>query len=157
MKITKNQVLNFSFLSGGFLLYSYHFFLKDKSKNAIEKYWGGITGNTRKVYIISMFLCVISMFSLIRKIYVSKKVNYENELYGVILLIISSMFYLPLTIQYLKKPSMIKLINILSILFCVALGSVVLYRLYPGVDTGYLAFHLIVLDLFYWSYNFFNF
>ena len=92
-----------------------------------------------------------------KKIYVSKKLNYENELYGLILLIISSMFYLPLTIQYVKKPSMIKLINILSVLFCVALGSVVLYRLYPGVDTGYLAFHLIVLDLFYWSYNFFNF
>ena len=157
MKITKNQVLQFSFLSGGLLLYSYHYFLKDKSSSVIEKYWGGITGNTRKVYILSMFLCVISMLSLVRKIYLQNKANYQDEFYGMLLLIVSSMFYLPLTIQYVKNPSMMTFINIVSTLFYVALGSVVLYRLYPGVDTGYLVFHFVVLDLFYWSYNFFNF
>ena len=157
MKITKNQVLNFSVLSGGLLLYSYYFFLKDKSKQVIEKYWGGITGNTRQVYKFSMLLCVLSMFSILRKIYLSSKKNYENELYGLLLLIVTSMFYLPLTIQYVKKPSTITFINIVSTLFYVALGAVILYRLYPGIDSAYLAFHLVVLDLFYWSYNFFNF
>lgn len=157
MKITKNQVLQFSVLSGGLLLYSYHYYLKDKSATTIEKYWGGITGNTRKVYILSMFLCVISMLSLVRKIYLQNKANYQDEFYGLLLLIVSSMFYLPLTIQYVKNPSMMTFINIVSTLFYVALGAVVLYRLYPGLDTGYLVFHLVVLDLFYWSYNFFNF
>ena len=157
MKITKNQVLQFSFLSGGLLLYSYHYYLKDKSSSTTEKYWGGITGNTRKVYILSMFLCVISMLSLVRKIYLQNKANYQDEFYGLLLLIVSSMFYLPLTIQYVKNPSMMTFINIVSTLFYVALGAVVLYRLYPGLDTGYLVFHLVVLDLFYWSYNFFNF
>ena len=144
-------------LSGGLLLYSYHYYLKDKSPTTIEKYWGGITGNTRKVYILSMFLCVISMLSLVRKIYLQNKANYQDEFYGLLLLIVSSMFYLPLTIQYVKNPSMMTFINIVSTLFYVALGAVVLYRLYPGLDTGYLVFHLVVLDLFYWSYNFFNF
>ena len=157
MKITKNQVLQFSVLSGGLLLYSYYFFLKDKSKQVIEKYWGGITGNTRQVYKFSMLLCVLSMFSILRKIYLSSKKNYENELYGLLLLIVTSMFYLPLTIQYVKNPSMMTFINIVSTLFYVALGAVILYRLYPGIDSLYLAFHLVVLDLFYWSYNFFNF
>ena len=157
MKITKNQVLQFSVLSGGVLLYSYHFFLKDKSSSAIEKYWGGITGNTRRIYIFSMFLCVLSMFSILRKILSSNKKNYENDFYGMLLLIVTSMFYLPLTIQYIKKPSMMTFINIVSTLFYVALGAVILYRLYPGIDSAYLAFHLIVLDLFYWSYIFFKF
>ena len=97
------------------------------------------------------------MLSLVRKIYLQNKANYQDEFYGLLLLIVSSMFYLPLTIQYVKNPSMITFINIVSTLFYVALGSVVLYRLYPGLDTGYLVFHLVVLDLFYWSYNFFNF
>ena len=157
MHISKNSVFKFSFLSGGLLLYSYYFLLKDKSKSNIEKYWGGITGNTRTIYILSMFLCVLSMFSIMRKIYISKKMNYEDELYGLILLIITSMFYLPFTIRYVENPSLMTFINIVSTLFYVALGAVILYRLYPGIDSGYLAFHLIVLDLFYWSYNFFNF
>ena len=118
---------------------------------------GGFTGNTRQVYKFSMLLCVLSMFSILRKIYLSNKKNYENELYGLLLLIVTSMFYLPLTIQHVKNPSMMTFINIVSTLFYVALGAVILYRLYPGIDSLYLAFHLVVLDLFYWSYNFFNF
>ena len=104
-----------------------------------------------------MFLCVLSMFSILRKILSSNKKNYENDFYGMLLLIVTSMFYLPLTIQYIKKPSMMTFINIVSTLFYVALGAVILYRLYPGIDSAYLAFHLIVLDLFYWSYIFFKF
>ena len=136
-----------------------HFIISklSRKKSAIEKYWGGITGNTRRIYIFSMFLCVLSMFSILRKILSSNKKNYENDFYGMLLLIVTSMFYLPLTIQYIKKPSMMTFINIVSTLFYVALGAVILYRLYPGIDSAYLAFHLIVLDLFYWSYIFFKF
>ena len=156
MKISKQQLLSFSFLSGIALLYSYYYFLKDKSSASIEKYWGGITGTTRNVYKISMLVCVISMLSIIYKIYKSDKKNFKNEFYGLILLIISSIFYLPLTIRYVKNPSTIGFINIVATLFYVALGSIILYRENPSWDTGYLAFHLTVLDLTYWSYSFFS-
>ena len=156
MQISKQQVLSFSTLSGIALLYSYHYYLKDKSSASIEKYWGGITGTTRNVYKISMLLCVISMLSITYKIYKSSQKNFNNEFYGLFLLIVSSIFYLPLTIRYVKNPSTIGFINIVATLFYVALGAIVLYRENPSWDTGYLAFHLTILDLTYWSYKFFS-
>lgn len=156
MKISKEQLFSFSFLSGITLLYSYYYFLKDKSSASIDKYWGGITGTTRNVYKISMLLCVISMLSIIYKIYKSDKKNFKNEFYGLFLLIVPSMLYLPFTIMYIKKHNTIRFIRILLTLFYVALGSIILYRQNPSWDTGYLAFHLVVLDLTYWSYSFFS-
>ena len=157
MEISKSQVLSFSGISGAALLYSYYFFLKGKSRKIIEKYWGSITGNTRFVYKISMILCVISMISIIYKINKTSKKNYNNEFLGLSMLILSSMFYLPLTDLYLRKPTLLNFTYIVSTLFYVALGAIVLYILYPGIDTFYLSFHLVFLDLLYWSYNFFNF
>ena len=84
MKISKQQVLSFSGLSGITLLYSYHYYLKNKSSASIEKYWGGVAGNTRNIYKISMLLCVISMLSITYKIYKSSQKNFDNEFYGLL-------------------------------------------------------------------------
>ena len=157
MNITKNQLLSFSTVSGAALIYSYYYYLKDKSTQSINKYWGGISGNTRKIYTISMLLCVISMIIITKQIYDSNKKSFNTEFVGMFLLIIVSMFYMPLTINYVNNPTLMDFINIVSVLFYVALGSIILYKEYPGYASGYLVFHLIVLDLIYWSYNFFNF
>ena len=156
MNITKKELLLFTFFSGISLLYSYYYYLKGKSSSEINKLWGGITGNVRSVYKLSMLLCIVCMFSIIYKLFKSDKKDFKDEFYGLSMLIVTSIFYLPLTIKYIKNPSTITFINLLGTLFYVALGAIILYRLNPGYDTGYLMFHLVVLDLFYWSYRFFT-
>jgi hypothetical protein len=156
MKIEKNTVLKFGGLSGILLIYSYYYFLKDKSSNEIEKYWGSIDGNKREFYKLSMFFCVLGMLKIVYDIYNSPKKDFNDEAYGFFLLIFVSMFYLPLTIQYTKKPSTLLFIAIVSTLFFVAIGSLILYKKYPSIGSKYLMFHLFFLDLFYWSYSFFK-
>jgi len=156
MKMEKNNVLTFGAISGAALIYSYYYFLKDKSSSEIQKYWGSIDGNTREFYKLSMFFCVLGMLKIVYDMHNSSKKDFTDEAYGFFLLIVVSMFYLPLTIQYTKKPSTPLFIAIVSTLFFVALGSLILYKNYQSIGSGYLMFHLFCLDLFYWSYSFFK-
>ena len=61
--ITKNYY--FYFFSRISLLYSYYYYLFEKSSSEINKLWGGITGNVRSVYKLSMLLCIVCVFSII--------------------------------------------------------------------------------------------
>ena len=145
----------------------------------VEKNIRGIYVTSMILCVISMFFIVAFIdFSINDKTSVlSKPFNKGGNIfyfYAMALFIIPSIIWMPLSIMYLKKPSAMLKYLIIAVLGTVAIGSILLaYAVYntdtkqnninhhiwlkQGATVGsmYLAFHLTVLDFYYWSKRFF--
>lgn len=145
----------------------------------VEKSIRGVYVFSMILCIISMVLIVAFIdFSIDNKATVlSKPFNKGGSsfyFYAMALFIIPSIIWMPLSIMYLKNPSSLLKYLIITVLGTVAVGSILLAHailntdikqnninhhiwLKQGASIGsiYLAFHLTVLDFYYWSKRFF--
>jgi hypothetical protein len=177
MIFNKNYIIILS-LFGLLLLYSYYYFLKDN--NNTLKLWGSIKGNFLKIYYLSMLLSLIGFMFLFNYLLISDNFSKNDTLkifVCILLVIIISMFWAPLSLQYLKtiqniqgkESAMIYKYIILVVLFLVSLFSfLLLISLYNINDNKYLFnktlaligmlyffIHVFLFDFILWSYNFF--
>ena len=186
-KLTKSSLLNSIYFFGTLVPLSYYFSPRIGGKNFdVNRLWGKVEKNIRGIYVTSMILCVISMFFIVAFIdfsindktsVLSKPFNKGGNIfyfYAMALFIIPSIIWMPLSIMYLKKPSVMLKYLIMAVLGTVAIGSILLaYAVYntdtkqnninhhiwlkQGATVGsiYLAFHLTALDFYYWTKRFF--
>ena len=150
---------------GIILLLSYGYFLQtDKKSNEL---WGKIVNPLLTIYYISMLLATIGFLLLFWFLIKSDSFDENNSknlfivLCGIILF---SMLWMPVSLEYLKKKSNMYKYLVLSVLFMVALSSfMVLVILYNIKDTSnylaligmlYFFIHVFFFDFILWSYNF---
>jgi hypothetical protein len=168
MKFGNNNILIISIL-GVILLYSYYYFLKYDPKLLL---WGKIKGNLLNIYYISMILSLIGFILLFYYLIINNNFT-QNDinklLFSLICIIVLSMFWMPLSLYYLKnKSTLIKYLDLL-VLFLVALSTFYLLTvLYNANDNKniiskrlafsgmiYFFIHTFFFDFITWSYNFF--
>jgi hypothetical protein len=120
---------------GIILLYSYYYYLKNDSNS--QKLWGRIKGNLLNIYYISMLLSTIGFLLLFYYIVTSNifTQNNINLMFALLFsIILISMFWMPMSLYYLKnKNDFIKYLIIL-ILFLVALSTLYLLYVLKNID-----------------------
>lgn len=159
-------------LLGTILLYSYYYF-SNKYPSAIEKLWGNIKGKTRQFYYYSIALCFIC-YIFIFLYFFSKKDLDENTIYKITLaisgMILASMIWMPLSIQYLNEKTsliftMITLTLLLVSIFAFYLIIIIqhqkentnymkILKAIALLSASYFFFQVFVLDLIFWNLNF---
>lgn len=157
-------------LLGFILLYSYYYF-SQKYPSIIESLWGTIKGKTRQFYFYSIgfcFLCYIAIF-----IYLFSKNNLtspqiEQITVAISTMIIASMLWMPLSIQYhFHKTNILKSLIIITLLL-VSLSAFYLILLLSELKetslkmkylrnisvlgSMYFFFQVFVLDFIFWNY-----
>ena len=169
-----NKVVFFSnTILGAILLFSYYYFININPK-ITNKLWGSIKGLERNITIISgivtsiLYLVLIYYFS-----FSFKKSNDNNKLINEIityqiLLIIISMFWLPLSIEYIKNKSAFLKFSIILTLFLVAIFAFMIFYKLLNIEDDKLIkklalfaafmlfFHTFFLDFINWNIKFFN-
>ena len=157
-------------LFGIILLYSYYYYFKnDKNSKFL---WGKIKGNLLSVYYISMLLSTIGFLLLFSYLFINKNFTESNIKYIFIYLcaiVIISMFWMPLSLQYIKtKSELFKYLTIIT-LFLVAFFTVLLLNILLKLNDNkniimknlaiigifYFFIHAFCFDFITWSYNFF--
>jgi hypothetical protein len=158
------------FLAGFFLLFSYYRLSINTS--FVNELWGNIDGELKNFYMISIFISAIPFIATLY--YINTKTNINSKIidkiyFGLLSIVLFSIFWMPLSILYLLKKqdkNMIMYLVLLT-LFLVALSTLfVVYQLYLINDQSllynisfygmlYFLFHTFVLDFITWSYNFF--
>ena len=169
MKFDNTYILIISIL-GIILLYSYYYYATTY-KN-VMKLWGNISGNLLYVYYLSMILSAIGFLFLFYYLITSNiltKNNIDKIFYGLLGIVIISMFWMPLSLKYLdNKCPMYKLL-IITVLLLVAISTLyVINTLKSFNDTVnplsytlalygmyYFFIHAFFFDSLLWSYNFF--
>ena len=169
MQFNKNYIF-IVFILGILLLYSYYYYIQKNPK--FMELWGKIKPPFIYVYYISMLLSAIGFLLFFYYLFLSNSFNSEqiNKLFiALILILVISMFWMPLSFNYLKNKNNLNKILVLITLFLVALSILyLLYVLYNVNETKYkfnkeLGFygmlyffiHCFFLDFITWSYNFF--
>jgi len=155
---------------GIILLYSYYYFFKNDNNS--KKLWGKINGNLLKIYYVSMLLSTLGFLLLFYYIVTSNifTQNNINLIFGLLVaIIVISMFWMPLSLNYLKnKNESIKYLIIL-VLFLVALSTLYLLYILQNINDksnkfsknlaligmSYFFIHALFFDTITWSYNFF--
>lgn len=155
---------------GILLLYSYYFFAK---KNNVQKLWGNIHGKLLLIYYISMILTAIAFLLFFYYLFIStsfeKKQTYHIFI-ALSLVIILSMFWMPLSLQYMKNKSPFIKFSIYAVLFFIPCA--VLYIIHSCINIKenkykiekkiaifsmiYFFIHTFFLDFLLWTHNFFN-
>jgi hypothetical protein len=157
---------------GALLLFSYyHYATTDKR---VLELWGKIKGNFLNLYYLSMILSAIGFlvffYYIIRSSSFTKS-DINNLFIGLLGIVIVSLFWMPLSLKYLKdKCNLLKLL-IIIVLFLVALSALYViyilnnvtekenkYKVFKNmalVGMIYFFIHASVFDLLMWSYNFF--
>ena len=169
-----NKVAFFSnTILGAILLFSYYYFININPKIA-NKLWGSIKGLERNLTFISGI--VTSVLYLVLIYYLSfsfKKSNYNNKLINEIvtyqiLLIIISMLWLPLSIEYIKNKNILLKFSIILTLFLVAIFAFIIFYKLLNIEDNKLIkklalfaafmlfFHTFFLDFINWNIKFFN-
>jgi hypothetical protein len=156
-------------LLGSILIYSYYY-LSKQYPSIIEALWGTIKGQTRQFYFYSIGFCFICYIFIFMYIFSRKWI--QNDISQITIaissMIISSMLWMPLSIQYhLQKDKQIKdllRILIIFVLLVVALSALYLVLILWKIrDNGlmyklallgsmYFFFQVFVLDFIYWNY-----
>ena len=166
MKFGTNNIIIISIL-GIILLYSYYYFLKDE-----QLLWGRIKGNLLTTYYVSMLLSVIGFillfnYLIINDLFTQNEVN--KLLISIIFIVVVSMAWMPLSIQYVKHKNIINKLLVLFVLFLVACGSFYLLTVLNSIKNEkykvaknlafigmlYFFIHTFFFDFILWSYNFF--
>jgi hypothetical protein len=169
MKFNNIYIIIISIL-GIILLYSYYYYATT-NKNVL-KLWGRIDGSLLYVYYSSMILSAIGFLLLFYYLIISNaltKDNINNIFYGLLGIVIISIFWMPLSLKYLNKKSILYKILIISVLLLVAISTVyVIYILNSIKDLEnpishslalygmiYFFIHAFFFDSLLWTYNFF--
>ena len=158
------------FVLGIILLYSYYYYAVN-TKNILQL-WGRIKKPLLYIYYLSMIISAISFLLLIIYLILSDNFN-SNQInlifYSIIGIVFFSLFWMPLSIEYLKNPSTFIQYAIYFDLFLVAISTFyLLYILYNIKDDQnkllknlafwgmiYFFIHVFFFDLILWTYNFF--
>jgi hypothetical protein len=151
---------------GIILLYSYYYFFK--TDNNSIKLWGRIKGNLLKLYYVSMLLSALGFLLLFYYIVTSNifTQNNINLIFGLLIsIIVISMFWMPLSLYYMKNKSEVIKYLIIFILFLVALSTLYLLYVLKSINDKnnklaligmtYFFIHAFFFDTITWSYNFF--
>lgn len=172
MKFNKEYIIIIIIL-GIILIYSYYHFAKENFK-IINQLWGNILKNKNLLttYYLSMFLSFIGFLFLFFYLLINNNFtnNDINKIFiSIIFIVIFSMFWMPLSIHYLKNKNELIKYLILFVLFIIALASLMLLiTLFKTKDTknilihnlaiigmSYFFIHTFFFDFIFWSYNFF--
>lgn len=155
---------------GIILLYSYYYYATNY-KNVLEL-WGKIKGNLLFTYYLSMIISAISFLCLIYYLFISKnlnKIEINNLFLGIFSVVFFSIFWMPLSLNYLKNKNNYTKLLIYIVLFIVALSTFyILYTLYNIKDNQnmfvkqiaffamiYFFIHVFFFDFILWTNNFF--
>ena len=173
MIFNRNYIITIS-LFGIILLYSYYYFLKDN--NNTLKLWGSIKGNLLNIYYLSMIITAFGFISLLFYLLYSNNFSKNDILKMFIyisMIILVSILWTPLALEYLKTKKDIYKYLTLFVLFLVALSTLLLlitlynvndtnnskYILYKNIaliGMSYFFIHVFLFDLILWSYHFFS-
>lgn len=155
---------------GVILLYSYYYyFINDKRSITL---WGKIKGNLLNIYYLSMLLAALGFFLLFYYLIVGQNFTKNTSTKLIITLIIMlllSMFWMPLSLKYLDKKENIYKYLVLLVLLLVSISiAYLLYILYNVTENKnilaknfaligmiYYFIHAFFFDFILWSYNFF--
>ena len=155
---------------GIILLYSYYYFFKNDNNS--KKLWGRIKGNLLNIYYVSMLLSTLGFLLLFYYIVTSNNFtkNNINLIFGLLIaIIVISMFWMPLSLYYVKNKSELIKYLIILVLFLVALATLYLLYVLKKIDDKYnelsknlgligmtyFFIHAFLFDTITWSYNFF--
>jgi hypothetical protein len=157
---------------GAILLYSYYYFSK-LYPSSIEKLWGNIKGKTRQFYYYSIAFCFIAYIFIF--LYFFTKKDFDNDtIYKITLaisgMIIASIIWMPLSIQYLKnKIELLRVMIILTLLLVSLFAFYLIIIIQHQKETDsykkilkniallgscYFFFQVFVLDFVYWNFQF---
>ena len=165
MKFNKEYIIIISIL-GVILLYSYYYYAQ---KSNVMKLWGNIKGNLLIVYYLSMLLSTIGFLLLFYYLITSNKLtkNQCTQIFiALILIVFVSIFWMPLSLYYLKnKKELIKYLIILVLLIVAMSTLYLIYVLFKIDDRSienilakigmiYFFIHAFFFDSLLWSYNF---
>jgi len=156
---------------GLILLYSYYYYAVNTPN--VLKLWGKIKNNFLYTYYISIFISVLLFLFLLSYLAISK--NFEkndiNKLFiAISSIIFFSLFWMPLSIQYLKKHNYFTKFLIYLVLFLISLSSFYLLTILSNINDSqhivlknisfygmiYFFIHVFCFDFILWTYNFFN-
>ena len=150
---------------GSLLILSYYYFIKTSSLS-ITNLWGNIKGNLLNIYYLSLSIVTICFLTLFY--YLIKRGVKSNKIYLTIALyLILSMFWMPMSLSYLKNKSDILKYLIILLLFLISITALVLTYLVNSIKDNsilkkvvvfglfYLFLHSFFLDTIIWSYHFF--
>jgi len=155
---------------GIILLYSYYYFFKNDNNS--KKLWGRINGSLLNIYYVSMLLSTLGFLLLFYYIVTSDifTKNNINLIFGLLIaIIVISMFWMPLSLYYVKNKSELIKYLIIIVLFLVALSTLYLLYVLKNINDKYnelsknlaligmtyFFIHAFFFDTITWSYNFF--
>jgi cytochrome bd-type quinol oxidase subunit 2 len=166
-----NKLVLFTNVIFGILLLFSYYFIGKQNINKVEQLWGNIKNLERKMTIFSMILTgLLYLFVLNYLVFHTSNIN-QSKITNIVkyqaILILTSMLWMPLSIQYLNEKKFITKIAIILILFVVSMCALaVFYNIYKLNDKSkfktmaligsfMLFFHTFFLDFLNWNYNFF--
>jgi hypothetical protein len=173
MGIQQIILLIINILGGVAVIGSYILGLRGQS-GGTNILWGGVPGDIRPVYTVSMILSALGYFAFIYYIFFRLDPA-QVKIFGIsgfvmfyvifLLILIPSALWMPLTNTYVGNPSTGIWIGIRTVLAIVGLSSiallcalVTLQGKVPGVaywlaiiGSGYFAFHTTILDAIIWA------
>jgi hypothetical protein len=154
---------------GILLLYSYYYF-GSQNKTNVPNLWGSIKEPFITLYYGSMFLSAFGFLCMLYYVVTTKFITqnqYKELLLSLVIIIGASLFWMPLSLTYIKKRTTILQSLIIFILLTVALFSLNTVKIIVSIHDNsltkrialismiYFFFHVFVLDTITWSYNFF--
>jgi len=170
MKFNNSYIIILAILSI-ILFYSYYY-LTINNKNKVTELWGTIKGNLLYIYYLSMFLSLIGFLLLYYYLSITNILTKDqiNKIFiSLILIVVISMVWMPLSLYYLKYPK--DIYKYLIILILLSISSSVLYLIYilstindeknkkeknlALMGMFYFFIQTFIFDFLLWSYNFF--
>ena len=161
------------FILGLLLLYSYYYFLNLKKSN-LNDLWGRIDRKSKlyNFYLVSMCLAALGFMLMLYYFFVNDSFSQSDvtQLFILsILIVVISMMWMPLSLEYIKYPRTWLKILIIIVLLVIAFSSLyTIIKLYMINNTRhkisrnlailgmiYFFFHTFFLDTIIWTTNFF--
>ena len=172
MEFNKLYLLIISIL-GLLLLYSYYYFFNLKKSN-FDDLWGRIDRKSKlhNFYLVSMCLAALGFMLMLYYFLVSDSFSQSDitQLFILsLLIVVISMIWMPLSLEYVKYPrTWLKILIIIVLLVIAFSGLYTIIKLYMINDTRnkisrnlailgmiYFFFHTFFLDTIIWTINFF--
>lgn len=156
-------------LLGIILLYSYYYFA-NQDKSNVSNLWGSIKNPFKTFYYGSMLLSAVCFLCMLYYVSTTESITHHQSkelLISLIIIIGASLFWMPLSLMYIKKHSSILKVMVISVLLLITLFSLntikILYSIRENtlskhialISMMYFFFHVFILDTLTWSYHFF--
>jgi len=172
--VTQQIVLLVINVIGGAVVIGSYIYGINAQPGGANALWGGVPGNVRPIYGVSMVLSALGYFAFMYFIFfrltpseVIIAGRFDFSLFYAIFLaiLVPSALWMPLTNVYIGNPTTATWIGIRTVLAIVGLASIALVwallslqAKVPGVSywlavvgSGYFAFHTAVLDAIVWA------